>query len=34
VKKTVWREVAKEFANLSDSELHDYLVPILQNPPK
>jgi len=34
VKNVVWREVAKEFANLSDSELHDHLVPILQNPPK
>jgi protein required for attachment to host cells len=34
VRKIIWREVAKEFANLSDSELHDHLVPILQNPPK
>jgi protein required for attachment to host cells len=34
VRNVIWREVAKEFANLSDSELHDHLVPILQNPPK
>ena len=34
VKNTIWREVPKEFANLSDSELQGHLVPILQNPPK
>jgi protein required for attachment to host cells len=34
VKEAIWREVPKEFANLSDSELHDHLVPILQNPPE
>lgn len=34
VKNTIWREVQKEFANLSDSELSSHLVPILQNPPK
>lgn len=32
VKKTVWREVPKEFANFSDSELREHLIPILQNP--
>ena len=34
VKEAIWREVPKEFTNLSDSELHDHLVPILQNPSK
>ncbi|HEY2035142.1 MAG TPA: host attachment protein [Rhizomicrobium sp.] len=34
LKKTVWREVEKEFANLTDSELEKHLVPILQSPPK
>lgn len=34
VKNTIWREVQKEFANLSDSELSSHLVPILLNPPK
>jgi protein required for attachment to host cells len=34
VKKTIWREVPKEFSNLSDSELSTHLIPILQNPPK
>jgi protein required for attachment to host cells len=34
VRKAIWREVPKEFANLSDSELHDHLVPILRTPPR
>ncbi|HWA30965.1 MAG TPA: host attachment protein [Rhizomicrobium sp.] len=34
LKKTVWREVEKEYANLSDSELARHLVPMLQAPPK
>ena len=34
VKKTIWREVQKEFANLSDSELSTHLIAILQSPPK
>lgn len=34
VKKKIWREVPKELANLSDSELERHLVPILQAPPK
>jgi protein required for attachment to host cells len=34
VKRTVWREVAKEFAGLSDPELEKHLVPILQAPEK
>lgn len=33
VKKIIWREVPKEFANLSDAELEKHLVPILQTPP-
>ena len=33
VKDAIWREVPKEFANLSDGELGDHLVPILQAPP-
>jgi protein required for attachment to host cells len=32
VRKTIWREVPKEFANLSDDELRNHLVPILQQP--
>jgi protein required for attachment to host cells len=32
VKKTVWREVPKEFANFSDGDLQRHLIPILQNP--
>jgi protein required for attachment to host cells len=32
VKGAIWREVGKEFANLSDSELAKRLVPILQSP--
>jgi len=32
LKKSVWREVPKEFANLSDSELRQHLLPILQSP--
>jgi protein required for attachment to host cells len=32
VMKTIWREVGKDFANLSDNELHNHLVPILQAP--
>ena len=32
VKNTIWREVPKELANLSDSELSRHLVPILQSP--
>ena len=32
VKSTIWREVPKELANLSDSELTRHLVPILQSP--
>jgi protein required for attachment to host cells len=34
VKNTIWREVQKEFANLSDSELSHHLIPILQAPPR
>jgi protein required for attachment to host cells len=34
VRRIIWREVPKEFANLTDSELHNHLVPILQNPAK
>ena len=34
VRKTIWREVQKEFANLTDSELSTHLIPILQSPPK
>ncbi|MBV8977220.1 MAG: host attachment protein [Alphaproteobacteria bacterium] len=32
VKKTVWREVEKDFAHLTDPELERHLVPILQAP--
>ena len=32
VKNTIWREVPKELANLSDSELSSHLLPILQVP--
>lgn len=32
VKATVWREVPKEFANLTTPELEKHLVPILQAP--
>ncbi|HVV63975.1 MAG TPA: host attachment protein [Rhizomicrobium sp.] len=32
VKETIWREVKKEFANLTDPELERRLVPILQSP--
>ncbi|HWA04482.1 MAG TPA: host attachment protein [Rhizomicrobium sp.] len=34
VKSTIWREVPKEYANLTDSELEKVLVPILQAPPE
>jgi protein required for attachment to host cells len=34
LKRTVWREVPKEFAGLSDPELEKHLVPILQAPGK
>jgi len=34
VKRTVWREVQKDFAGLSDPELEKHLVPILQSPEK
>lgn len=33
VKKMVWREVEKEFANLPDSELEKHLLPLLKSPP-
>lgn len=33
VKNTLWREVAKEFANLTTPELEKHLVAILQAPP-
>jgi protein required for attachment to host cells len=32
VKATLWREVAKDLAGLSDTELQNHLVPILQVP--
>lgn len=32
VKRTVWREVQKDFANLTDPELERHLVPLLQAP--
>jgi protein required for attachment to host cells len=32
VKATLWREVPKELAGLSDSDLENHLVPILQAP--
>jgi protein required for attachment to host cells len=32
VKRTIWREVKKEFASLTDPELERRLVPILQSP--
>ena len=32
VKATLWREVPKELAGLSDTELQNHLVPILQVP--
>ena len=31
VKKALWREIGKEFAKLSDSELEQQLVPLLQS---
>jgi protein required for attachment to host cells len=34
VKNTVWREIPKEFVNLSTPELQSHLVPILQAPPE
>ena len=33
VKKALWREIGKEFANLTDSELEQHLIPLLQSPP-
>jgi protein required for attachment to host cells len=32
LKKAIWREVPKEFANMPDAELAKHLVPILQAP--
>jgi protein required for attachment to host cells len=32
VKRTVWREVQKDFANLTEPELAKHLVPLLQAP--
>lgn len=32
VKKALWREIGKEFAKLSDSELEQQLLPLLQSP--
>jgi protein required for attachment to host cells len=32
VKKVLWREVPKELANLSDSELEKHVLPVLQAP--
>lgn len=33
VTRTIWREIPKELANLSDSELAKHIVPMLQQPP-
>ncbi|MEI9994536.1 MAG: host attachment protein [Rhizomicrobium sp.] len=32
VLKTVWREVAKEYANLTDPQIREHLIPLLQQP--
>ncbi len=33
VKKILWREIPKELANLSGSELEKHVIPVLQSPP-
>jgi protein required for attachment to host cells len=34
VKHVLWREVPKEMANLTNAQIHDHLVPLLQQPAK